>query len=205
MFDSLCEILPSDPFSVWEVRHGSIMALREILTYQGASAGILMPGARCPGVSVSNLEDKDSELTMKRERDIDLNLQVSLDDPEPVSKRPKFEEASSPRSNPGDACEGADATSAHANGITDASAVKVESQSDINCSSRDDATVTKDYSNDKESLESSNTLKNIPRNSELMNFVEGARTSWLRNCEFLQDCALRFLCVLSLDRYVLFL
>uniref|UniRef100_A0A7N2MU09 Uncharacterized protein n=1 Tax=Quercus lobata TaxID=97700 RepID=A0A7N2MU09_QUELO len=28
---------------VWEVRHGSVMALREIFTQQGASTGVFMP------------------------------------------------------------------------------------------------------------------------------------------------------------------
>ncbi|CBI40030.3 unnamed protein product, partial [Vitis vinifera] len=35
----------------------------------------------------------------------------------------------------------------------------------------------------------------------LMNLIKVARHSWLKNSEFLQDCAIRFLCVLSLDRF----
>lgn len=46
-----------------------------------------------------------------------------------------------------------------------------------------------------------NVLRNLPQNCELMNSVKVARSSWLRNCDFLQDCVIRFLCVLSLDRF----
>ncbi|KAI3468468.1 hypothetical protein Pfo_025131 [Paulownia fortunei] len=210
-FQSFVEQLLIDMFDpVWEVRHGSMMALREILTYQGASAGILMSEVSCPGASISNLKDKDDESAMKREREIDLNLQVSLDESEPVSKRPKIEDASFPlsgsRDGDLDVCmkvDGEGRIPTMHNGEIDVSFVKVESQSGIDSASHSisDATVTKEYSEGKESLEKMNILKNLPQNSELMNFVKDARTSWLRNCEFLQDCAIRFLCVLSLDRF----
>ncbi|KAK4435640.1 TATA-binding protein-associated factor BTAF1 [Sesamum alatum] len=212
-FQSFVDQLLIDMFDpVWEVRHGSIMALREILTYQGASAGILMPEVSCPVALISNLKDKDNESAVKREREIDLNIQVSLDETEPVPKRPKFEDASFPVSGSRDGdlevsakVDGdvAQILPMHANGGIDVSFVKVESQSVIDsaCHSTNDATFTKDYSEGNESLEKMNILKNLPENSELMNFVKDARSSWLRNCEFLQDCAIRFLCVLTLDRF----
>ncbi|KAK6131978.1 hypothetical protein DH2020_034285 [Rehmannia glutinosa] len=218
-FQNFVEQLLIDMFDpVWELRHGSIMALREILTYQGASAGIFMSEVSCPGASVSNLKDKDNESAIKREREIDLNLQVSPDESEPVLKRPKIED-----SPDGDldvfieAVDGRHIPTVH-NGEIDVSFVKVESQSGIDSAchsindatvkkeyseghSINDATVTKEYPEGKESMEKMNILKNLPQNSELMNIVKDARTSWLRNCEFLQDCAIRFLCVLSLDRF----
>ncbi|WJX59247.1 btaf1 RNA polymerase II, B-TFIID transcription factor-associated, 170kDa [Trifolium repens] len=46
-----------------------------------------------------------------------------------------------------------------------------------------------------------NVLTNLPQNCELMNMVKVTRSSWLRNCEFLHDRVIRFLCVLSLDRF----
>lgn len=215
-FDNLCEILSfSYVLSVWEVRHGSIMALREILTYQGASAGILMPEVSCPGTLFSGLEDKDNEPAIKREREIDLNLQVSTDESEPVLKRPKIEDSPFQMSASGDGepdvCtkvdDGGDQlNTGHANIEIDGSFVNLESHSDMGSTwrSTDDAIVTNEYSEGKESSEKMSILKNLPQNSEVMNFVKDARTSWLRNCEFLQDCAIRFLCVLSLDRYDLF-
>ena len=61
------------------------------------------------------------------------------------------------------------------------------------------------YSDDnKVPSENLSVLRNLPQNCELMHSVKVVRSSWLRNCEFLQDCVLRFLCVLSLDRYGIF-
>ncbi|KAG8375288.1 hypothetical protein BUALT_Bualt10G0084800 [Buddleja alternifolia] len=212
-FQSFVEQLLIDMFDpVWEVRHGSIMALREILTYQGASAGILLPEVRSPGVSITNLKDQDNESAMKRETEIDLNLQVSVDESEPVLKRPKLEDASFTNSGSGDALldvsvkvedDGVHVPPVQATGEIDVSFMKVEPQSGIYSASlsNNKATETKDYSENKESVEKMNRLKNLPENSELMNFIKEARTSWLRNSEFLQDCAIRFLCVLSLDRF----
>ena len=39
---------------VWEVRHGSVMALREILAHQGASAGVFKPDSRMGGTHWSS-------------------------------------------------------------------------------------------------------------------------------------------------------
>ncbi|CAI9784721.1 unnamed protein product [Fraxinus pennsylvanica] len=83
-FQSFVEQLLVDMFDlVWEVRHGSIMAPREILTYQGASAGILSQMS-CKAASVSYLKAKDDENTVKRERELDLNLLALLEALEPV-------------------------------------------------------------------------------------------------------------------------
>lgn len=198
--------------SVWEVRHGSIMALREILTYQGPSAGILIPEVSSRSLSVSDLKVEDDDTTIKREREIDLNLQVPLDESEPILKRPKIEDAAFQISESSNAeiCMKVDeeglTLKTGANGEVDINSVKVESQSGIEsaCHSINDATEVNECSERNESLEKMNILESLPQNSELMNFVKDARNSWLRNCEFLQDCAIRFLCVLSLDRYDLF-
>ncbi|XP_073120900.1 TATA-binding protein-associated factor BTAF1 [Henckelia pumila] len=208
-FQSFVEQLLIDIFDpVWEVRHGSIMALREILTYQGACAGILLPEFSCAGSSGFNLEN------VRRERETNFDLQVSADDSEPVLKRPKLEDVSSSvvESIDGDlnACskiEGeddrGDVFPVHANGETDGGFVKGEPQSGVDSTSHCglDVKESNDYSEDKELIEKMTIIKRIPQNSELMNLVMEGRTSWLRNCEFLQDCAIRFLCVLSLDRF----
>ncbi|KAF9609978.1 hypothetical protein IFM89_019534 [Coptis chinensis] len=44
------------------------------------------------------------------------------------------------------------------------------------------------------------TSKSISGNSKLMKLVKLTRHLWMKNWEFLQDCAIRFLCVMSLDR-----
>ena len=51
----------------------------------------------------------------------------------------------------------------------------------------------KGYAEDKVSIGKADMLKNIPENCELMNFVKVARNSWLKNCEFLQECAIHLL------------
>lgn len=197
--------------SVWEVRHGSIMALREILTYQGPSAGILIPEVSRRSLSVSDLKIEDDNTTVKREREIDLNLQFPLDESEPILKRPKIEDTAllaceSSNVDP-EICMKVDEEGpilmTGANGEADSNFVKVESQPGIGsaCHSIVDATEVKECSEGNESLKKMNILESLPQNSELMNFVKDARSSWMRNCEFLQDCAIRFLCVLSLDRY----
>lgn len=42
---SLCE----NSLAVWEVRHGSVMALREIVTHHGGSAGLVVPDLSLDG------------------------------------------------------------------------------------------------------------------------------------------------------------
>ncbi|XP_042034375.1 TATA-binding protein-associated factor BTAF1-like isoform X1 [Salvia splendens] len=211
-FQTFVEQLLVDMFDpVWEVRHGSIMALREILTYQGASAGILMPEVNCRSLPVCNLKVENDVTTIKREREIDLNLQVPPDESEPILKKPKTEEAAFPVSESSTAdlevCMKVDEEGLivmpGSTGEVDINFMKVESQSGIEsvCHSISDATEVKESTEDNESSEKMNILKNLTQNSGLLNFVKDARNSWLRNCEFLQDCAIRFLCVLSLDRF----
>ncbi|GER39803.1 TATA-binding protein-associated factor BTAF1 [Striga asiatica] len=203
-FQNFVEQLLVDMFDpVWEVRHGSIMALREIITYQGSSAGILMPEVSSRGVSVSNLNDIDNKSEIKRKMEFDLNMQVLLEESEPVSKRPKIENA---QSGDTDVCTKVDEGKPvpnMGNGENDVRFVKMEFQSGIDraCHSICDDTVKQEYHEGKESSVTMNILKNLPQNSELMNLLKHASTSWIRNFEFLQDCAIRFLCVLSLDRF----
>ncbi|KAK7816020.1 tata-binding protein-associated factor btaf1 [Quercus suber] len=66
------------PFHIWEVRCGSVMALREIFTQQGASAGVFMPDLSWDGAVFVEVED-----------------QVSSDGLQPNLRRPKFEDVSS--------------------------------------------------------------------------------------------------------------
>ncbi|CAA0831909.1 TATA-binding protein-associated factor BTAF1 [Striga hermonthica] len=203
-FQGFVEQLLVDMFDpVWEVRHGSIMSLREILTYQGASAGILMPEVSNRGATVSNLINKDNESEVKKEREIDLNMLVSLDESGPVSKRPKMEDA--PHGDTDVYTKGSDGQPVPTihNGKIDFRFVKMESQSGIEgaCHSVSDDSVKTECFEGNELSGKMNILKNLPQNSELMNLLKYASTSWLRNFEFLQDCAIRFLCVLSLDRF----
>ncbi|XP_030934313.1 TATA-binding protein-associated factor BTAF1 isoform X1 [Quercus lobata] len=219
-FRSFFEQLILDIFDpVWEIRHGSVMALREILTHQGASAGVFMPDLSWDSALFVELEDKGISNTMKREREIDLNMQVSSDGLQLDLKKPKFEDVSSSTmanivssSEVGnfDVCmkvdHGWNLPSGLDNGQLNVTPVKVEPESFLDgaCYSCEDAADTaemKGYAEDKVSIGKADLLKNIPESCELMNFVKLARHSWLKNCEFLQECAIRLLCVLSLDRF----
>ncbi|XP_019412830.1 PREDICTED: TATA-binding protein-associated factor BTAF1 isoform X2 [Lupinus angustifolius] len=222
-FHTFVEQLIIDMFDpVWEVRHGSVMALREILTHQGASAGVFKHNSRLDGAFFGELEDKSITNMPKREREIDLNMQVSVDEFESSLKRPKLEDVSSSTSMDSvmtcsNECDidlsisseayGCNLPLDYGNGQFNGNSVDVdlESFSDgLHDAFKEPANFAeqKGYSDDNK-IPSGNlhVLKNLPQNCELMNLVKVARSSWLQNCGFLQDCVIRFLCVLSLDRF----
>ncbi|KAK2433246.1 TATA-binding protein-associated factor BTAF1 [Trifolium repens] len=222
-FSTFVEQLIIDMFDpVWEVRHGSVMALREILTHQGASAGVLKHEPHLDRTSFVELEDKNITNTLKRERDIDLNMQVSADECVSNLKRPKLEDVSLSTSmdsvmtcsNDGDIensisseTQGCNLPVDYGNGKFDGSSIDMNLEThsnDLHDAHKEPANIAeqKGYSDDKMIPSGNpNVLRNLPQNCELMNLVKVTRSSWLRNCEFLHDCVIRFLCVLSLDRF----
>ncbi|KAK7263812.1 hypothetical protein RJT34_31409 [Clitoria ternatea] len=222
-FHTFVEQLIIDMFDpVWEVRHGSVMALREILTHQGASAGVMKQDSRLGGTLLVESEDKRLSNSMKREREIDLNLQVSADEVVSNLKRPKVEDVSSLTSmdsvmtcsSEGDIEIGISSETHRCNLPLDyrngqfngnSLGMDLDSYSDglpDACKEPANITEQKINSDDNKILSGNlNVLTNLPQNCELMNLVKVARNSWLRNSEFLQDCVIRFLCVLSLDRF----
>jgi TATA-binding protein-associated factor len=198
------------------------MALREILTHQGASAGVLKHEPHLDRTSFVELEDKNITNTLKRERDIDLNMQVSADECVSNLKRPKLEDVSLSTSmdsvmtcsNDGDIensisseTQGCNLPVDYGNGKFDGSSIDMNLEThsnDLHDARKEPANIAeqKGYSDDKMIPSGNpNVLRNLPQNCELMNLVKVTRSSWLRNCEFLHDCVIRFLCVLSLDRY----
>ncbi|XP_057949880.1 TATA-binding protein-associated factor BTAF1 isoform X2 [Malania oleifera] len=213
-FHNFVEQLLLDIFDpLWEVRHGSAMALREILTFQGASAGVFLPELTFDSTLSLELNDKDQSETT-RERDIDLNVQVPSEELEPKLKRPKFEDVSSlPMDDVKPVVHdyidismkvedsGWNLPYGHVNGRT-FNSVKVEHECSLD--SVENLYVEsyqKKCCEDKFSIGKADMLKNLPEDRELMNLVKLTRHAWLKNCEFLQDCAIRFLCVLSLERF----
>ena len=86
------------------------------------------------------------------------------------------------------------------NGQLNVTFVKAEPESFLDgawysCKDAADTAEMKGYAEDKVSIGKADMLKNIPENCELMNFVKVARNSWLKNCEFLQECAIHLLCL----------
>ncbi|KAG0475519.1 hypothetical protein HPP92_015205 [Vanilla planifolia] len=76
---------------IWEVRHGSIMALREILTHQGACAGVISPEVFLDKSWSFDTDDIKLSQPLSDSKEIDLNIQLSVEEHEPELKRPKFE------------------------------------------------------------------------------------------------------------------
>lgn len=191
------------------------MALREILTHQGASAGVFISDS-LDSAPLVQLEDEFITHTMKRDREIDLNMQGSTDEFEPDLKRPKFEDVSSQwmdtmvvtRKDSNSVIsfkvedDRRDLGSELINEYSNVGSVKVEPDSYLDTSlspSKEvaaETTILKDYSSIKET----DVAKSLSENGELMNWIKFARHSWLKNSQFLQDCAIRFLCVLALER-----
>ncbi|XP_028801250.1 TATA-binding protein-associated factor BTAF1 isoform X1 [Neltuma alba] len=218
-FHIFVEQLIIDMFDpVWEVRHGSVMALREILTHQGSSAGVLKPDSRMSGELFLELEDKSVSHVLKRDREIDLNMQISVDEFESNSKRPKLEDVSSTSMDGRTVCSnggdieinigtetlGCNLPVNDRNGQFNDSSVglDLEPYSEGLCHSwKEPADIVeqKDYS-DEDKIPSGN-LNVLPQDCELVNLLNVTRSSWLQNYGFLQDCVIRFLCVLSLDRF----
>ncbi|XP_027906160.1 TATA-binding protein-associated factor BTAF1 isoform X1 [Vigna unguiculata] len=215
-FHTFVEQLIIDMFDpVWEVRHGSVMALREILAHQGASAGVFKPDSHMGGTLFIELENKSIPTTLKREREIDLNMQVSADEFDSNLKRPKLEDVSSPNfmdsvmtcNNITSETHGCNLTLDYGNGQFNGNSndMDLESHSDGSRDACKESAIIAEQKGhlDDNQMPSGNliALRNLPQNCELMNSVKVARRSWLQNCEFLQDCVIRFLCVLSLDRF----
>ncbi|KAM7273877.1 hypothetical protein ACFE04_028541 [Oxalis oulophora] len=220
-FQSFVEQLILDLFDpVWEIRHGSVMALRELLTHHGASAGVFVSEISSDDVQYE-LNDANNSNVVKREHEIDLNIQVPAEESEPTPKRPKLEEVSYPTTdmmNPSDNCNnlnisikaddnGLNLPDGQVNDFLDASSVKMEAESysEITVPNPSEVAVDTFECNDncvnKGNVGSLDVLKNLPENSELMTAVKLARHSWTKNSEFLQESVIRFLCVLSLDRF----
>ncbi|GAB4851956.1 btaf1 RNA polymerase II, B-TFIID transcription factor-associated, 170kDa [Ancistrocladus abbreviatus] len=201
-FHSFVEQLLVDMFDpVWEVRHGSIMALREILTHQGAYAGVYVPKLSSCNEASDNIIDTVN-LPMKREAENDLNVQVIEDDSGCSLKRQRFEDGASSL-NLG---ENVSQTADDRDNVSVGSG-NMKSESYVNDAKRvpEEALIVAEsmmFCEGSRSLAGEmDVAKRLTGNSELMQLVTLTQHSWLRNCEILQDCAIRFLCVLSLDRF----
>ncbi|KAJ0979707.1 hypothetical protein J5N97_015181 [Dioscorea zingiberensis] len=195
-FTNFVEQLIHDIFDpIWEVRHGAIMALREILTHQGSCAAVLMPdlSSDLSWLIDTNLESDSS--SAKRDRAIDLN--VEMDEYEPDIKRHKSEDEPS--------LNGFEITPLAISNLG-VGPVKVEQDScmdgsNLQCKDLENSILPKSLPQDIISSSNTNILTIIPEGSKVMKLIKLGRHSWIKNWEFLQDCAIRFLCVLSLDRF----
>jgi TATA-binding protein-associated factor len=207
------------------------MALREILTHQGACAGVYFPDLSSP---LADLDDKTDSDTLKRPHGIDLNEDIDVEQLEPVLKRHKKDEPNpseivhepvaerhtEEKPNPSDIMDvdldkklvNADDSKAEtglSNVLTISSVepnsadVKVEPELHLDNStglSKADTSCTSLH-NTLNSASTPSSVIHVPENSKYAKLMKLAKYSCMKNWEFLQDCAIRFLCVLSLDRY----
>jgi TATA-binding protein-associated factor len=187
------------------------MALREILTHQGACAGVYFPDLSLP----SDLDDKTNFDSLKRPHGININEGVDVEHLEPVLKRHKKELNSSETTfmdydkelvNGVSSKTGAGLgiMSTVSSGELNSAHVKLGQESSVDSSfypCKGDTTCAP-LDEKLNSVSNLSSLMHAPESSKFSKLVNLAKYSYMKNWEFLQDCAIRFLCVLSLDRYV---
>ncbi|KAF5203949.1 Tata-binding protein-associated factor btaf1 [Thalictrum thalictroides] len=286
-FQNFVEQLILDMFDPsWEVRHGSMMSLREIITQQGGSAGVFRPDLSLESVDLVETEERHNLRTLKREREIDLNVQVSGEDTESSRKKLKCKDVPCPVLNamtsldkeahpvtcikredgscdlislakeayPGTCikmedggCDlvpldkkaysgtsikmedggsdlipldkeaypstslkmedgGCDLIPLQVGGLLKDDSAKVEPQTclddiDLHSEKVGDKLEKKNIVENASSIPKLEILNSVSGSCKLMKLLKLTRNSWMKNWEFLQDCAIRFLCVLSLDRF----
>eukprot|EP01018_Ginkgo_biloba_P007683 Gb_19667 [translate_table: standard] len=217
-FRYFVEQLLHDMFDpIWEIRHGSIMALREILSYQAASAGVFLPDLNSEDPWGIEIEENKKSNSLKRERDIDLNLDFNLDDHPPETKRPKTENISSEfvSMNMGAEKElnlgiflklenglGNSAEPDIRTGLSlDSAKLELDLNAEILHTSFSEKEEKGCVYKDKSRCTDSDIQSKLPEDSRALKMLKFAKHACAKNWEFLQDCAIRFLCVLSLDRF----
>ncbi|KAF8783592.1 hypothetical protein HU200_000532 [Digitaria exilis] len=212
-FQQFVDQLILDMFDpIWEVRHGTIMALREILMHQGACAGVYFPDLSLPSAILDGKTNFDS---LKMAHGIDLNEDVPHEHLEPALKRHKKEPNPSKFSYldydtemvNGDSSSKTEADLSNmrtvSTGELSSAHVKVEPELCVDDStdpSKGDSSC-KPLPEKLNSISNPSSLMHVPENPKFMKLMKLAKYSYMKNWEFLQDCAIRFLCVLSLDRF----
>ncbi|CAA6657208.1 unnamed protein product [Spirodela intermedia] len=211
-FRHFVEQLIHDMFDpIWEVRHGTIMALREILTHQGACVGVYMPDLDSDMSWIPDIDIK----SIKREKETDLNVLPSVDESEPESKRQKlgnepFQATILKKELDSDTVKLEEVLlhQAEKSESSDLVVADIKTEPD-SCMSGfpvpPEEIVTagteKILAEDNKLVPKVEFLDNLPQGCKLIKLIKLTRHSWIKNWEFLQDCAIRFICVLALDRF----
>lgn len=214
-FRRFVELLLHDMFDpAWEVRHGAIMALREILTHQGSCAGVLLPDLSLESFCLADTDEKNQIECVKRGRDIDLNMQFEADQQEPAPKRLRTSDGSvlpildlETNHNSDLKMENVPCSSCSTFSNGDVGIAHIKAQPDLFTDGvgprlRDEDVVSlESFSEHGSSIPNMNRTVDLPSSSKLMKLITLAKHSWIKNWDFLQDSAIRFLCILSLDRF----
>eukprot|EP00897_Mesotaenium_endlicherianum_P006570 jgi/Mesen1/5941/ME000301S05068 len=221
-FALLCEHLIVDMFdAVWEVRHGSIMALRDILASHAASAGVTCP----PSVAISSpppapvtakpeLQDTGAVAAIKSEVDVKGAQGSSSDTAEEEAKKvaplagPVKGEAagaSTTETKPGVAAEASTVVKPEpgagaAGGLpeTDSSSIVVRHVKDETlAAAADKHEVVEAATAEEKQREQSEVKEGSPE----WEVVQASRRAEAANRQLLEDCTVRLLCVFALDRF----
>ncbi|MCO5611453.1 hypothetical protein L7F22_065706 [Adiantum nelumboides] len=212
-FCNFVEQLLHDIFdSVWEVRHGSMMALREILSIQAGCAAIdVVDYSTEVEEDTNNNSNIDPLSTLQRQNDIDLNVGLDFDEHHDSKRR---QEEFISQAGPGK--EFADVhynQLEHENldnlelDVKDRSAkAELDLNEDIkpgqpldNCRGFERSSISSCKEAEQQGFE--NVILQSSEVSRTGKVYRAAEHAWGCNTEFLQDCAIRFLCVFSLDRF----
>lgn len=219
-FGHFVEQLMHDMFdSVWETRHGSIMALREILSVQATCAAVEVADLALDLDGKVDADDdrKDKIASPTREKEIDLNVGLAFEDSSDL-KRVKLDESSGHGSHEGNEFSPAEAKaikleqewldSSTAALKTDPSHAIAKPELDLNEDIRPDpfldggVEIPKNAILREKGLQSvMDVLSSLAVGSKSLKIYRATEQAWHCNTEFLQDCAIRFLCIFSLDRF----
>eukprot|EP00250_Pteridium_aquilinum_P022032 c25285_g1_i2 orf=410-6568(-) len=219
-FCNIVEQLMHDMFdSVWEIRHGSIMALREILSVQAACAAVDVVDFNVELCGEADLDDdtKDTVAVLKRENEIDLNVGLVFE--EHTDSKRKVDEESVHTSHERIECglaevqfmkseqEWPDASATVPKAGLSHTAVKTEL--DLNEDIKpgpllDGGNIEISRSTlckEKDLQGCMDVVSKLSEGSRAFKIYRATEQAWGFNTEFLQDCVIRFLCVFSLDRF----
>lgn len=202
---------------IWEIRHGSIMALREILSYQAASAGVSLPDLNSKGAWSSEMEENKMNHSLKREREIDFDLNVGLNLEEYASEAKKIKienisgeivgEKEAEELHPGillkheNGTWNSGASDSHVGLSLGFAKPELDLNADVLPPPVSDKEEEMSVHQHKSPCMDFDILPKLPEDSTALKMLRLTKHVSAKNWEFLQDCAVRFLCVLSLDRF----
>ncbi|XP_024523098.1 TATA-binding protein-associated factor BTAF1 [Selaginella moellendorffii] len=201
-FSRFVEALMHDIFDpVWEIRHGSIMALREILSSQAASAAVTAPETSST-FTANRVETKGQEAVVDTKLEPSQETKVEQKN-ELVSDVKKEEQKG------GDKMErDAEKMELVFDGKSEAEEIvsdqpKTEEQEMENTNDRKDIAVKGelDLNQDVPEVKGVASTENDPKAACISKEVAAAQEAWRANSEFLQDCTIRLICIFSLDRF----
>ncbi|KAI5064208.1 hypothetical protein GOP47_0020878 [Adiantum capillus-veneris] len=217
-FCNFVEQLLHDIFdSVWEVRHGSMMALREILSIQAGAAAIDIVdfSAEIEGDLNIDSNNEDPLPTLQRKNDIDLNVGLVFDEHADFRRRQDELIIQAGKREESEDVQVMKLEQEHVDTLVSdfkdrvcygSAKAELDLNEDIkpgqlidNCRGFESSRTF--FCKETEQQGSDSVILHTSDSSRTLKVYRAAEHAWGCNTEFLQDCAIRFLCVFSLDRF----